>query len=142
VNTLRPQPQGIPVPRPSRASIPYWEACRRGELRYQRCRRCATISAKPGARCAACQSDELVWEPSGGTGRLYSWTVVWRAQHPSFVVPYAPAIVKLDEGWYLLSAVVGCEPEDLREGVVLAVEFHPVSDDISLPYFHPVAAGV
>jgi uncharacterized OB-fold protein len=71
-------------------------------------------------------------------GSLYSWTVVWRPQHPSFRVPYAPAIVELDEGLRLLSSVVGCEPEELHEGMRLAVEFHPASDDISLPYFRPV----
>jgi hypothetical protein len=40
----------------------------------------------------------------------------------------------------MLSAVVGCEPEALREGLRLAVEFHAVSDDITLPYFAPDAA--
>ena len=75
---------------------------------------------------------------SAGRGRLYSWTVVWRPQHPSFVVPYAPAIVELEEGWWMMSAVVGCGPEDLHADMALAVEFHAASDDIVLPYFAPV----
>jgi uncharacterized protein len=65
--------------------------------------------------------------------------VVWRPPHPGFIVPYAPAVVALDEGWWFLSAVVGCAPGDLREGLALAVEFHPASDELVLPYFRPVA---
>ena len=79
-----------------------------------------------------------MFSASSGRGRLYSWTVVWRPQHPAFTVPYAPAIVSLDEGWFMMSAVVGCEPEDLRPDMALAVEFHPASDEITLPYFRPV----
>jgi hypothetical protein len=52
-------------------------------------------------------------------------------------VPYAPAIVSLDEGPRVLSAIIGCEPEDLRVDMPLLVEFHPASDTIWLPYFRP-----
>jgi hypothetical protein len=55
-------------------------------------------------------------------------------------VPYAPAIVRLDEGFWMMSAVIGCEPEALREGLPVMVEFHPASDEITLPYFAPASA--
>ena len=70
-----------------------------------------------------------MWERSAGRGRLYSWTVVWRPQHPSFRVPYAPAIVDVDEGFRLMTAIVGCDHEDLRADMPVEVEFHPASDD-------------
>jgi len=38
----------------------------------------------------------------------------------------------------MMSAIIGCEPEALHEGLQLAVEFHPASDEIMLPYFRPV----
>jgi uncharacterized protein len=62
--------------------------------------------------------------------------VVWRPPDPSFQVPYAPAVIRLDEGFLMMSAVIGCEPEALSEGLRVAVEFHPASDDVTLPYFH------
>ena len=34
---------GIPVPRPTVESAPYWDGCRAGELRYRRCAACATV---------------------------------------------------------------------------------------------------
>ncbi|HUC37008.1 MAG TPA: OB-fold domain-containing protein [Acidimicrobiales bacterium] len=96
---------------------------------------------RPFRTCAGCLAQDPEWVGSSGTGSLYSWTVVWRPQHPSFVVPYAPAVVELDEGWYLLSAVVGCEDDELSIGMRLEVEFHPVSEEITLPYFTPLRSG-
>ena len=136
---LSPQPVGIPVPRPSAVAAPYWEGCRAGVLRLQRCAVCGAVAPKPARLCRSCHTPTLVWEDSSGAGSLYSWTVVWRPQHPSFVVPYAPAIVTIDEGMRVLSAMVGCEPDDLHDGMRVAVEFHPAGDEISLPYFRPVA---
>ena len=135
---LQPQAPGIPVPTPSAMSAPYWEASRRGELVYLRCDDCGTIALRPARVCGSCLGRSLSWVTSAGRGRLYSWTVVWRPQHPSFVVPYAPAIVELDEGWWMMSAVVGCDPEDLHADMALTVEFHAASDEIVLPYFAPL----
>jgi uncharacterized OB-fold protein len=141
MSTLQPQPIGIPTGRTSAAAEPYWEGCRQHELRYQRCARCGAIAVRPSVVCTSCRSDELVWEVSAGTGRLYSWTVVWRPQQPAFQVPYAPAIVELDEGYWLMSAVIGCEPDDLRADLRVRVEFHPANDEITLPYVRPVQGG-
>ena len=137
MTALAPQPPGIPTGSQSKAAAPYWDGCRRGELRYQRCATCGEVNMKPARSCAACGGAELTWERSDGSGSLYSWTVVWRPQHPTFQVPYAPAIVELDEGFWLMTAIVGCEPDELRAGMRLAVEFHPASDDVTLPYFRP-----
>jgi uncharacterized OB-fold protein len=137
VTLLLPQPVGIPVPRPSLHSRPYWEGCSRQQLRYQRCAACSFRGLSAFTVCARCHATSPVWEESAGRGSLYSWTVVWRPPDPSFQVPYAPAVVRLDEEFFMLSAVIGCEPEALHEGLRLAVEFHPASDEISLPYFRP-----
>jgi len=95
------------------------------------------VPARPSPICPHCHGRSLTWERSAGNGSLYSWTVVWRPQHPSFTIPYAPAIIELAEGAFLMSAMVGCEPEDLVAGLRVEVEFHPASEAISLPYFHP-----
>jgi len=136
---LEPQAIGIPVPNPSAASKPYWDGCARGELLFQRCDDCATIALRPATLCGQCLSRSLSWVRSSGMGTLYSWTVVWRPQRPSFTVPYAPAIVTLEEGFRMVSSVVGCDPEELAADMPLAVEFHPASDEIFLPYFRPRA---
>ena len=138
MTALSPQPVGIPTGSRSTAAAPYWDACRRGELLYQRCGACGEVNMKPARVCASCGNAALTWERSNGRGTLYSWTVVWRPQHPSFQVPYAPAIVALDEGFWMLTAIIGCEPDALRADLPVVVEFHPASDDVALPYFRPV----
>lgn len=137
MTALSPQAVGIPTGAHSAAAEPYWEGCRQGELRYQRCSACHEVNMKPAMACASCGAAMLVWERSEGRGRLYSWTVVWRPQHPTFQVPYAPAIIELDEGFWLMSAMVGCDHENLRVDLPVVIEFHPASDDTVLPYFRP-----
>jgi uncharacterized OB-fold protein len=137
VSELVPQPATIPPPTPSAHSEPYWDGTRAGELRYQRCEACATALFDPAVICRKCGSRALRWERSAGLGTVYSWTVVWRPQQPAFVVPYAPAIVDLDEGYQMLANVVGCDVGDLAVGMRVAVEFHPVADGYVLPYFRP-----
>ncbi|MHB8465239.1 MAG: Zn-ribbon domain-containing OB-fold protein [Acidimicrobiales bacterium] len=131
-------PPGTPAPVPSALMGPYWAGCREGRLLFQRCGACRAINPKPATVCGRCTGRSLVWEPSAGHGSLYSWTIVWRPPHPSFPIPYAPAIVALDEGVRVLSAVIGCDTGDLRPDLALEVEFHPVNDVIRLPYFRPV----
>ncbi|HWD55643.1 MAG TPA: OB-fold domain-containing protein [Acidimicrobiales bacterium] len=135
---LSPQPLGIRLPRPSARSEPFWQGCRERRLVLPICGDCGFRALRAFAVCPHCNGKSLGWEESAGRGSLYSWTVVWRPPHPSFVVPYAPAIVALEEGWWFLSAVVGHPSDELREGLALQVEFHPASDEVLLPYFRPV----
>jgi uncharacterized OB-fold protein len=137
MSLLRPQPPGTPAPVPSRFSAPYWEGCAREELLYLRCSRCQQAIADAPRVCWRCHSRDLRWQRSRGRGHLYSWTVVWRPQTPAFEVPYAASIVRLDEGIFVVSSVIGCTPEELADGMELAAEFHPISDVMKLPYFRP-----
>jgi uncharacterized OB-fold protein len=138
MSILEPAPFGVPVPVPGIVSEPYFEGCRNGRLLFQRCTVCRAIGMRPATICSACRGRTLAWEVSHGEGVLYSWTVVWRPQHPAFPVPYAPIIVRVDEGFWLLSAMIGCEPSDLRADLRVGVEFHALSAEITVPYFRPL----
>jgi hypothetical protein len=46
--------------------------------------------------------------------------------------------VLLDEGFHLVTAIVGCEPDELRADLPVEVEFHAAGNDLTLPYFRPV----
>jgi uncharacterized protein len=136
---LRPQPPGTPAPVPSLFSAPYWEGCARGELRFLRCANCHQALADAPRICWRCHSRELNWEVSEGRGRLYSWTIVWRPQTPEFTVPYVPIIVELEEGWQLLSNLIGCEHDAVRVGLPVELELHRLTESITLPYFRPAS---
>jgi uncharacterized OB-fold protein len=56
--------------------------------------------------------------------------------HPEFAdVPYAPAIIEMEEGVRLVSWVVDCPPEELRKGLPVEVLFDAVTDEVTLPKF-------
>ncbi len=134
MNTLRPQ-RG-PVPHASSPlSVPFWEGCRSRELRYQHCEACGLANFPPTEHCRQCLSPRLHWKPGDGVGEIYSWTVVRRPVTAEFEPPYAPAIVTLDEGYQMLTNVVGVAPDDLAIGMRVRVQFHPVGPDLTLPYF-------
>jgi uncharacterized protein len=131
---LRPQPG--PVPHAASAlSADFWAGCRSEELRYQRCSACGASNFPPTEHCRECLSRELRWAKSAGAGEIYSWTVVHRPVTAEFQPPYAPAIVTLDEGYQMLTNIVGVAPDALQIGMRVRVQFHDVGQDVSLPYF-------
>jgi len=93
----------------------------------------------PSPACSSCFGTNLDWETSAGAGTVYSYTVVWRPQTPAFEVPYVPAIIELDEGFALMSAMVGCEVEAVAVGMRVRAVFEEMSPEISLVYFEPEA---
>lgn len=135
---LRPQIGDIPTPVPTLVSQPYWDGAKRGELLFQRCGECDGITHTPAMVCAHCASRDLRWEKSAGSGTVYSWTTVWRPQTPAFEVPYVAVIVEMDEGWHMLSNLIDTEHDAVEIGMRVEVVFHPLDDEITLPYFRPV----
>ena len=134
-----PQPNTIPMPRPTVFSQPFWDACKRGELTFQRCNACGGIVFIPQAACTHCLSPDLRWERSAGKGAVYSWTVVWRPQTPAFEIPYAIAIIDVDEGYQMMTNIIDVDPSTLEVGQRVEVSFHKMNDEITMPYFRPAA---
>ena len=124
-----------PLPRPTALSRPHWDGCREGTLRVQRCRDCQTLVFIPQPCCGNCLSERLEWVDSSGRGTIYSYTTVYRPQQPVFETPYTVVIVELEEGWHMLSKLLGVAPDDVRIGAEVEVDFHAMSDEITLPYF-------
>ena len=137
MSLLVPNVEAIPVPRPTADSESYWNGCRAGELRYLRCNACDAPVFEPRPICPRCHHRELRWERSEGLGSVYSWSIVWRPQTPAFTVPYAPAVIRLDEGFDMVSAIIGCEPDAIHADQRVRVEFHSVDEVITLPFFVP-----
>lgn len=137
MSQLRPHPIGIPLPSPTPVSRPFWDGCRRGALLYQRCPDGHPVF-NPASRCRVCMSAELTWHESAGTGTVYTWSTVWRPQTPAFATPYAAAIIELDEGYQMIANVIGCDHTQVRVGLRVGVEFHPIGEEYSMAYFSPL----
>lgn len=85
---------------------PFWEAASRGVLVVQRCGSCGHHQFYGRPICLRCDSDSVAWVPVQGHGTVYSATRVRRSWAPDVEVPYAVAIVELDEGPRLVTNIV------------------------------------
>jgi len=134
-------PMPIPVPNPDNAG--FWKGCARGELRLQRCSRCAAWRHHPRPMCPACGSRGYGWELASGRGVVHTFTIVHHPTLPAFDarVPYNVIAVALDEGVFMVSNLVDCPREAIRIGMPVEVVFEPLADGIALPKFRPRRGG-
>jgi uncharacterized OB-fold protein len=95
----------------------------------------------PQIACPRCLSEDLVWTESSGHGTVYSYTVCHRPPSPEYEVPYMLAIIDLEEGWSMLSNLVGCAPKEVRVGLPVRVAWLELSDAQLLPVFERSAAA-
>ena len=126
-----------PLPLPGPDTQPFWDACRRHELRVQRCDGCGRVRFPPRPACGVCGSFEARWIRCSGRGMVYSFTVVHPPTLPAFAadVPYAAGLVVLDEGVFMLGRIRGCATADVQIGQRVVVEFEDVSAEIALPHW-------
>jgi uncharacterized OB-fold protein len=135
---------GRPLPNVGPVSGPFWEGLRQNELRLQRCASCGHYNHPPKLQCPRCHAETLEWVAVPPRGRIYTYTIVYRAPLPVFKdkVPYAVGVVEIDgtAGLRLLSNIDG-PLESIEIGVPVELMFEPVTDDFSLFRFRLAAIG-
>ena len=116
---------------------PFWEATKNHELRYQVCDDCNKIVFYPRRHCPHCMGLNLSWKTSQGEGSVYTYAVIRQIAHPAFRerAPYIIAWIDLDEGFRMLSTIVG---DEITIGQRVRVTWEDQENDISLPLFAPV----
>jgi uncharacterized OB-fold protein len=87
--------------------------------------------------CPSCGSGNVEWFTASGRATLYSYVINHRAA-PGFAedVPYAIAVVQLEEGPRMMSNIIGlpATPEALVLDMPLQITFEP-RGNVSLPQF-------
>lgn len=124
---------------PDDLDAPFWEGCRRGELLVHRCDVCGR-SYWPVSSCVDHGGDAMTWVPASGLGAVHTFTVFRHAYDPTFAdrLPYAIAVVELDEGPFFHTDVVECDVGDVHVGQRVEVVFETVDADTTIPHFRPV----
>ena len=113
---MEPADNRIPAPERDALNTPYWDSLAQGVLSFQRCSTCGHAWLPARSECPQCLAVDAHWQEAQGGARLVSWVVYHIAYHPAFTnrLPYAVAVVELDEGPRLISNIVGvADPEAL-----------------------------
>jgi uncharacterized OB-fold protein len=137
MSTAKIMPRRLPQPTPE--TIHYWQGCRAGELRLQRCQDCAKAYFPPRPFCPGCGSRAVEVFAASGQASLYSYVINYRPRPDIGPEPYAIAVVELAEGPRMMTNIVGCPqtPEALQLDMPLKVVFRKESEEITLPFFEP-----
>ena len=127
-----------PLPEVTPATEWFWTSGADGVLRIQGCADCGRLVHPPVPVCPRCAGRS--WAPTAVSGRatVAGYTVNQHRWHPDLDPPYALAVVALaeDPEVRLTTAVVGCEPTEVRIGQAVSVRFEQ-HDDVWLPLFEP-----
>jgi uncharacterized OB-fold protein len=113
-----------PRPTPDVDSAPFWAAAQEGRFTLCRCQECRAWLQPPLERCKHC-AGATSFEEASGEGEIYSYIVIRHPSVPAFVsqLPYVVALVQLAEGVRLPGRLVGVEPDQVRVGQHVQVEF-------------------
>jgi uncharacterized OB-fold protein len=137
-------PSSIATLEPDADTAPFWDACRRGELRLQRCAACGRFRHPPLAGCPDCGSRRAEWVALSGAATVYSFTIVRHAVLPELAahVPYNVAVVEPDEapGVRLITNVVDVAPEQMAIGLRVELAWDEPLPGVRLPRFRRAAA--
>lgn len=133
------------LPPPDAKSAPFWEGCRAGELRVQRCPATGRLIFPPRTRSPWAPRETPAWTPVSGRGSIWSFVVPHPPLLPAYaaVAPYNVILVALDEDPTLRlvgnlvaregGAIGEIDPASIRIGEPVRVVFERVSDEIRLP---------
>jgi uncharacterized OB-fold protein len=127
-------PEGIPS-----WQMPYWDSLKAHEIKVQKCDGCGAFRFVPKEICPKCQSTASTWSSIGGSGELYTYTVIRRAPTEAYQaeVPYAIVHVTMDEGFRMIGSLKGGDPENLSIGSRLKVVYDDATPDWTILQFEP-----
>lgn len=106
----------------------YWrEVPSRYRLEAGRCADCGKVSYPARRVCPDCRGEKVETTTLSQRGRITTSTIV-RTPPDDLVMeaPYVVALVETPEGATLMVQVVDCEPEEVRSGMEVSLEFRLV----------------
>jgi uncharacterized OB-fold protein len=132
-----------PLPRITAVSRPFWEAAREHRLLVQRSQKTGRYVFYPRAVSPFGADDALDWVEVSGRGIVYTFSVTHQPTGAAWAgdVPYAIAVVQLEEGVHMTANIVDCDPERIYIGMPVEVRFVDVTPDVTLVQFGPAGSG-
>lgn len=128
-----------PLPETRNAGEKFWKAAAQGSLLVPKCTACTRTFWHPRPLCPHCGSNRVDWIKGSGGGTVHTFTVVRQSGDPYFKtrVPYAVAMVELDEGPRMMTNVVECPVDSVKIGMRVEVVFEAAGENLAIPMFRP-----
>jgi len=126
-------------------SAPFWEGCRRGELRVQRCAETGRLIFPPRPMSPWGPHSEPTWTRVSGRGSIWSFAVPHPPLLPQFaeLAPYNVILVALDEDPTIRmignlvaregGAIDEIDPASIEIGTPVRAVFERVTEEIAMP---------
>jgi uncharacterized OB-fold protein len=122
---------------------PFWDGLKATEFRLCRCGRCGR-HFWPYTVCPDHDDipdfDEMAWSPCSGRGEVFTYVIVHKVVDAAYAaeVPYALAMVKLDEGPLFPTRITDCRHTDVHIGMRVRITLveDPASGNV-WPMFSP-----
>jgi len=126
-----------PLPTITDENREFWDGCKNGKLRMQKCDDCGHIRYPISGVCPKCLSYNFQWSDLSGRGEVFSYVVFHQLYNKAFEkdIPYNVAMVQLEEGPRMFSNVVDVANDAVKVGAKLEVTFDPVTPEITIPKF-------
>jgi uncharacterized OB-fold protein len=138
--TLKGVPPGDVIAlSPSPSTEPFWAATAEHRLVIPRCTTCGTFRLPPSPFCWKCRAQDVDWVEHDGNGTVYSFTVIRHAVIPQVrdALPFIAAVVELPGtgGCRLIGNIVDCEPEAVKIGAAVTLDWYDVRAGTTIPVF-------
>ena len=127
-----------PLPELTAENTAFWTGGAEGKLMIAFCKDCAAAIHPPQLVCPKCWCETIESRAVAGTGTVYSYTVNHQPWAPDMAVPFALAVVDLDDapGVRVTAEVVNVDPETVAIGHRMRISFLNLGD-IWLPQWEP-----
>lgn len=137
--TKRYFPDSMPPPMVDGTTLPWWQAAAEHRLMVQQCLSCQRYRLPPAPICSQCHSTESRWKEVPGLGEVYTYTLVHRPIAGGQELPFAIAVVALDDtgGLRMISNLVDVEPDQVGIGMPVELVWEDMGPELAVPRFRP-----
>jgi uncharacterized OB-fold protein len=127
-----------PLPALEPVSTEFWAAAAEGRLLIQRCPACGHRQFYPRGMCTAC-GENPEWEEASGGGTVHTFTIIRQQGARGFRddVPYAVAIIELDEGPRMMGNITGASVDQVAIGMRVRAYAVAAAEGIGIPMWEP-----
>ncbi|QDW39893.1 Zn-ribbon domain-containing OB-fold protein [Bradyrhizobium sp. KBS0727] len=128
-----------PAPIPLNFSKPFWDGAKDKKLMLQYCPQSGKYQFYPRPISVYNGSRKLEWRESSGRGKIYSFSLSYKAPPPfKDVKPYLIASVELEEGVRILTNIINCDPKSVKIDMPVRVVWVQAGTT-NYPVFEPTA---